>query len=138
MKDDLFTELMQSATEALEHARGKRDLRTTILPEPPKPMKSREIKRLRERVHASQAVFASGLNVSTKLVQAWEADRRKPEGSALRLLRLAEKYPALVFGTLTNRESSPVERQRKPKNTRSKQLPRSRLLPNEPVLPRRI
>jgi len=110
MKDNLFAELMQSATEALEHARGKRDLRTTILPEPPKPMKSREIKRLRERVHASQAVFASGLNVSTKLVQAWEADRRKPEGSALRLLRLAENYPALVFGTLTNRESGPVER----------------------------
>lgn len=98
MKETVFDELMQSATEALEHARGKRDLRTTVLPEPPKPMKSREIRHLRQRVHASQAVFASGLNVSTKLVQAWESDRRKPEGSALRLLRLAEDYPALIFG----------------------------------------
>src|SRR4029078_13519694 len=97
MRDALFEELMQSAGEALEHARGKRDLRTTVLPQPPKPMQSREIKRLRERVHASQAVSASSLNVSTKLVQAWESDRRAPEGSSLRLLRLAEDYPSIIF-----------------------------------------
>jgi putative transcriptional regulator len=105
MKEALFDELMQSATEALEHARGKRDLRTTILPQPPKPMKSREIKRLRGRVHASQAVFASSLNVSTKLVQAWESDRRAPEGSALRLLRLAEDHPGLIFGEMRSRDN---------------------------------
>src|SRR5437016_3544493 len=106
MKKILFDELLESASQALEHARGKRDLRTTILPEPPKPMKSREVKHLRERVHASQAVFASSLNVSTKLVQAWESDRREPEGSALRLLRLAEDYPLLIFGGIVTREDN--------------------------------
>ncbi len=97
MKNALFAELMRSATEALEHARGKRELRTTFLPAPPKPMSAAEVKRLRARVHASQAVFAHYLNVSTKLVQAWESDRRQPEGAALRLLRLAQTFPGLVF-----------------------------------------
>jgi len=45
----------------------------------------------------SQAVFARCLNVSTKLVQAWEADRRTPDGPALLLVRLAERNPALVL-----------------------------------------
>ena len=117
MKDELFNELMQSAGEALEHARGKRDLRTTILPDPPRPMKSREIKRLRGRVHASQAVFASGLNVSTKLVQAWESDRRAPDGSALRLLRLAEDHPGLIFGGIRSRDN----------NGTTKTLPRKKI-----------
>lgn len=81
-----LAELMDSMTEALEHAKGKRDLRTTVLPAAPKPMNSAAVRRLRSRLNASQAVFASYLNVSTKLVQAWESDRRTPEGAALRLL----------------------------------------------------
>lgn len=97
MRDDVFAELMESANEALEHAHEKRDLRTTVLPAPPKPMNPVEVKRLRKRLSASQAVFANWLNVSTKLVQAWEGHRRKPDGPALRLLRLAETYPAVVF-----------------------------------------
>lgn len=98
MKKDLFAELLDSAHDALEHAKGKRELRTTLLPSPPKSMTARDVRRLRDNVNASQAVFASFLNVSTKLVQAWESDRRAPEGPALKLLRLAEKSPDLVFG----------------------------------------
>jgi len=103
MKDYLFAELMESAAEALDHARGKRELRTIILPDPPKPMNPVEVKRLRKRLSASQAVFAHCLNVSTKLVQAWEAHRREPDGAALRLLRLAEDFPALIFAGVTDR-----------------------------------
>ena len=97
MDDKLFDELLESAHEALEHAEGKLQLRTTILPEPPKPMTAKEVKRLRKRVNASQAVFAQCLNVSLKLVQAWEADRRTPTGATLRLLRLAQRRPSLIF-----------------------------------------
>lgn len=97
MDDKLFDELLNSATEALEHAEGKLELRTTVLPQPPKPMSARDVKRLRKRVNASQAVFAKCLNVSPKLVQAWEADRRKPTGAALRLLRLVQQRPSLIF-----------------------------------------
>jgi putative transcriptional regulator len=96
MKKEMFADLMGSAQEALEHARGKRSLRTTTLPLPPRPLDGRAVKRVRATLRASQAVFARYLNVSTKLVQAWEGDRRSPEGPALVLLHLAAKQPELL------------------------------------------
>ena len=96
MKDEAFTELLGSAHEALAHAQGKRSLRTTTLPLPPKPLNARAVKRLRASLHASQAVFARFLNVSTKLVQAWEANRRTPDGPALVLLHIAARQPQLI------------------------------------------
>jgi putative transcriptional regulator len=96
MKNEMFTELLGSAHEALEHAHGKRSLRTTTLPLPPKPLNGRAVKRLRATLHASQAVFARYLNVSTKLVQAWEANRRNPEGPALVLLHIAAEQPGML------------------------------------------
>lgn len=96
MKNDMFTELLGSAHEALNHAQGKRSLRATALPLPPKPLNGRAVKRLRATFHASQAVFARYLNVSTKLVQAWEANRRNPTGPALVLLHIAAEQPAVL------------------------------------------
>ena len=96
MKKETFGELLGSMKEALEHAEGKRSLRTTTLPLPPAPLNGRAVKRVRAALHASQAVFARYLNVSTKLVQAWEADRRVPEGPALVLLHIAAEQPWLV------------------------------------------
>ena len=96
MKDETFTELLGSAHEALEHAQGKRSLRTTTLPLPPKSLNGRAVKRVRASLHASQAVFARYLNVSTKLVQAWEANRRTPDGPALVLLHIAARQPHLI------------------------------------------
>jgi putative transcriptional regulator len=95
--DMLFRELLLSAGQALDHARGKRELRTTVLPPPPKPMSADEVRHLRGALNVSQAVFARSLNVSTKLVQAWESKRRRPEGPALLLLRLLERQGALAF-----------------------------------------
>ncbi len=99
MEDKVFAELLESAHQALDHARGKLELRTTTLPPPPPPMDARDVKRLRTRLKASQAVFAHYLNVSTKLVQAWESARRTPEGPALLLLRLTEQNPAVLLAS---------------------------------------
>ena len=96
MKNVVFAELLESARQALEHATGKRSLRTTTLPLPPKPLDGRAVKKVRATLHASQAVFARYLNVSTKLVQAWEAGRRTPEGPALVLLHLAAQEPGVI------------------------------------------
>lgn len=104
MKDKTFDELLTSVGQALEHAKGKRELRTTVLPTPPRPMDAGGVKRVRRKLNASQAVFAHCLNVSTKLVQAWEAGRRVPEGPALVLLRLAERDPAIVVTRGARRE----------------------------------
>jgi len=65
-----------------------------------------EVHRLRDKVKVSQAVFAKCLNVSTKLVQAWEGGIRHPDGAALRLLRIAERAPGLVFAVGTRAAGS--------------------------------
>jgi putative transcriptional regulator len=96
MKSKTFSELVDSMNEALEHAQGKRSLRTTVLPQAPAPFDSQAVKRVRASLRASQAVFASYLNVSSKLVQAWEAGRRRPEGPALVLLHIAASQPGVI------------------------------------------
>jgi putative transcriptional regulator len=127
MDNELFAELLQSTTEALEHAEGKRDLRTTVLPAAPKPMSSTAVRRLRSRLNASQAVFASYLNVSTKLVQAWESDRRSPEGAALRLLRLAEQAPELLLASSSPDRPAPKKRPAsQPKRSTTKRRAKTR------------
>ena len=97
MDQKAFAEVLESVGQALEHARGKLELRTTVLPTPPKPMTALQVKSVRKKLNASQAVFASYLNVSPKLVQAWEAKRRSPQGPALLLLRIAERDPRSIF-----------------------------------------
>ncbi len=111
MRTERFEDLMGAMHEALDHARGKRELRTTVLPAPPVPMRPTDVKRLRRGVNASQSVFAHYLNVSTQLVQAWEAGRRRPEGAALRLLRVGQAHPSVVFA-VREPTASPVRRRR--------------------------
>ena len=96
MDSATFGRLAASLTQALEHIQGKRDLRTTVLPAPPPPLGARDVRRLRDALQASQGVFARYLNVSTKLVQAWEGGRRTPEGAALLLLHLVAHDPGLA------------------------------------------
>jgi putative transcriptional regulator len=58
---------------------------------PVEPLKPREIKRIREASHVSQAVFARLLNTSVSTVQKWEIGQKKPTGTALKLLHLVQK-----------------------------------------------
>ena len=50
-----------------------------------------EIRALREREGASQAVFARYLNVTTGLVSQWERGEKHPQGASLKLLSLVQK-----------------------------------------------
>jgi putative transcriptional regulator len=50
-----------------------------------------EIRELREREGASQAVFARHLNVTTGLVSQWERGEKRPKGTSLKLLALVAK-----------------------------------------------
>jgi len=98
MKDELFNLLIKSATQAAEHAEGKRnDLRTTKFPVPPKMITKQEIVDLRLKMKWSQMFLAKGLNVSVKTVQAWEQGLRKPVGPTLKLLEIAEKNPEILL-----------------------------------------
>lgn len=50
-----------------------------------------EVKALREREGASQAVLAMHLGVATATVGQWERGQRKPEGPAAKLLSLVKE-----------------------------------------------
>lgn len=57
-----------------------------------------QIKRIRIRNKASQAVFAVHLNTSTSTVQKWEQGKKRPRGAALKLLDLVERKGIEVLG----------------------------------------
>ena len=54
-------------------------------------MTPEDIRELRRREHASQAVFARYLNVTTSLVSQWERGEKRPRGASLKLLTLVAK-----------------------------------------------
>ncbi len=87
--------------EILETARGlyelgvvdgktMRDMESLRLEEP-RTYTAYDIRRLRLREKASQAVFAAYLNTSVSTVQKWEVGEKSPGGPALRLLDLVER-----------------------------------------------
>jgi putative transcriptional regulator len=55
------------------------------------PLSPEEIRALREREGASQAVFARYLNVTTGLVSQWERGEKHPRGASLKLLSLVAR-----------------------------------------------
>lgn len=56
-----------------------------------RPLRPREIRTVRLREGASQAVFARYLNVTTGLVSQWERGEKHPRGASLKLLTLVAK-----------------------------------------------
>jgi putative transcriptional regulator len=59
-----------------------------------------EVKKIRARLHKSQGQFAHMIGVSVDTLQNWEQGRRRPEGPALALLRVAEVAPKAVLEAL--------------------------------------
>lgn len=77
------------------HGAGLMDTRTMrefdVLCLPPvREYTAAQIKRIRERNKASQAVFAAYLNTSVSTIQKWERGEKKPNGPSLKLLSLVE------------------------------------------------
>ena len=58
---------------------------------PVQPLTPDEIRTIRLREGASQAVFARYLNVTTGLVSQWERGEKHPQGASLKLLALVAK-----------------------------------------------
>lgn len=67
-----------------------RDFDQLCLP-PIEALQPEEIKTIREKSHVSQAVFAAILNTSVSTVQKWEIGKKRPTGTALKLLHLVQK-----------------------------------------------
>ena len=77
------------------HKAGVMDIKTmhafdALCLTPVKNLGAAQIKRLRKRNKASQAVFAAYLNTSPSTVQKWEQGQKKPNGPSLKLLTLVQ------------------------------------------------
>ena len=97
-KVKLFEPLKEALESALAYERGEKvDLRVTEIPQPPKRLSPREIRKIRQSLNASQVLFAALLNVSHQAVQSWEQGLRRPQSAALKLLVLARKNPRVLL-----------------------------------------
>lgn len=59
-----------------------------------------DVASIRSRLGLSQSGFAALLGISVRTLQDWEQGRRAPGGSALSLLRIAEREPEAVSRAL--------------------------------------
>jgi putative transcriptional regulator len=90
MKRDDFDRLVQSIRQAGKIQRGE------MAPSRMFVLEDDEIKSIRTKLHKSQSEFASLIGVSVSTVQNWEQGRRKPDGPARILLRIASRNPELL------------------------------------------
>ena len=108
-KIQIFDALMEDFQEAVARKKGRKvALRVTEIPRV-KPMRPRQIRRIRLALEASQSVFAYILNVSPKVVQSWEHGARRPTSAALKLLSIAQSNPQILLQICR----SPARRQEK-------------------------
>ena len=55
-----------------------------------------DIAALRSFVGLTQAEFARAIEISVHTLRNWEQGRRRPEGPAIALLRIAARYPRII------------------------------------------
>ena len=55
-----------------------------------------DIAALRRFVRLTQVRFAEAMGISVHTLRNWEQDRRRPEGPALALLRIAARHPKIL------------------------------------------
>ena len=94
-----FEKLTRSIKEAGKIRRGeKRPARTTGFG-------AQDVRSLRQRLGKSQSQFALMIGVSVATLQNWEQGRRRPEGPARALLKIAHFEPPTAHWTKKYRNS---------------------------------
>ena len=94
MKKGHFEKLVASIKEAGEIKTGRKAPSRVYEIKPP------EIKTVRKKLNVPQNEFALMIGVSVRTLQNWEQGRRKPEGPAKALLRIASRNPGAVLDAL--------------------------------------
>ena len=82
MDDAIFNDLLKSTKDMVKHARGEVIQNVTVTE-----LAGVDIKKVRERVGVSQAVFAALIGVSRRTLENWEQSRVTPSGPARALLK---------------------------------------------------
>ncbi len=97
MRKDLFDELVESVKEMKAIQAGRRKpsrvthARDLVVGDSP------DVTMLRESFKLSQAKFAALLGISVDTLQNWEQKRRRPDGPAKVLLRVAATHPEALL-----------------------------------------
>ncbi len=90
-----FDKIRIGLEEAIAYERGALEAQTRKMTvQPVSHYDASEIRSIRVNAGMTQAVFAEFMGVSVKTVEAWEAGRNHPIGSACRLLYLTKTDPA--------------------------------------------
>jgi len=90
----VFEDIKSGLMEAIEYEKGNLKANTrTLSVIPIEEFTPSEIKDIRKSVGMTQVLFAKYLGVSLKTVEAWEAGRNQPSGTACRLLAITKKDP---------------------------------------------
>lgn len=110
MRKDLFDELVKSLKQmkAIEagYLKPSRVTRLEDLVHADTP----NVAKLRARFGLSQAKFAALLGISVSTLQNWEQNRRRPDGPAKVLLRVAAAHPEALLSVAKARSRRPVRR----------------------------
>jgi putative transcriptional regulator len=91
VNDELFNELVASVRDGGAILRGEAVASRTFVVDDP------DVAAVRGRYGLSQAKFAVLLGISVRTLQNWEQGRRRPQGPAKVLLRVASKHPEAVL-----------------------------------------
>jgi putative transcriptional regulator len=95
MKKELFEELLESVRQGGAILRGERKpSRVFEFSEP-------DVRAVRAHYGLSQEKFASLMGISVGTLRNWEQGRRRPEGPARVLLRVAAKHPEAVLDVVS-------------------------------------
>ena len=97
MKKEVFEELLESVKQGAAIMKGRmKPLRTFEFAES-------EVRKIREQYGLSQDKFATLMGISVGTLRNWEQGRRKPEGPARILLRVAAAHPDALLDIVANR-----------------------------------
>jgi len=96
MNKELFEELIKSVKQGGSIMRGEMKASRTFNYDQP------NVQNIRKKYGLSQEKFAILLGISVSTLRNWEQGRRKPDGPARVLLRVAATHPEAILDSLHN------------------------------------
>ena len=92
IKKAIGTTVQEMLESGFESSFTKKELNALGVKIPEVSINSMQIKKIREKTHLSQTVFAELLNVSPSSVRQWEQGKRVPTGATKVLLELLDHH----------------------------------------------
>lgn len=100
MKEELFSELLESVREGGAILRGEKEPSRSFEVEAP------NVQAIRDSYQLSQSEFAALLGISVDTLQNWEQGRRTPAGPARVLLQVAARHPEAVWDVVRPKKTA--------------------------------